>query len=109
MKLAYERGFGWFDDALDFKFFDDRYDGPFPINDPSKFEGIPGRSFLVRLYGQWSDEGNKHDFTRITKACTASQTEIKYYNDYENYYNVLVIITWTKEYSGPQPIVGSNH
>lgn len=97
MRLAYNRGAGWLDDSLTPIDLPDRYHGSFPINDPSKFRGIPGKSFLFRFYGQWSDNGAGKDF-RVAKVCTATQTAIEYYNAYDKWFNVRIVITWDREY-----------
>lgn len=96
---AYDRGSGWFDDSLKPFSPPDRYDGSFPIQKMANFEGMPDRSFKVRFYGTWSDNGEAKAFT-IDKKCTASQTEIYYYNAYDTGFpNVIITITWDREYS----------
>ena len=96
---AYNRGSGWFDDS--FAPFEpgDKYKGPFPIQDPSKFEAIPGKTFWLKFYGTWSDNGAPKAFT-IAKQCTAKKTAIFYRNAYDEYPNVIITITWNKEYPG---------
>lgn len=99
LKAAYRRPGGeWLDDSLDYNYFPDNYSGDFPINDPSKFAGIPGKTFLVRFYGYYSDGGTPRPF-QIHKDCTANQTRILYFNDYDHYPNVIVLITWDKPYA----------
>jgi hypothetical protein len=100
MKAAYDRGQGWLDDALDFRQLPWDYRGPFPLQDMTKFVGSPGRTFLVRFYGFYRDFGERRPF-RIRKDCTATQTRISYYNAFDDYPNVVVVISWDREYREP--------
>jgi hypothetical protein len=100
MKAAYNRGQGWLDDALDFREIPFDYRGPFPLQDPAKFAGIPGRTIFVRFYGFYRDFAERRPF-RIRKDCTATQTKISYYNAFDDYPNVVVIISWDREYREP--------
>jgi len=101
MKAAYRRGAGdWLDDSLNWASFGDEYNGEFPIQDKSKFAAIPNKEFLVRFYGYYSDGGTPRGF-HIIKNCTATQTQLNYYNDYDHYPNVVITITWDKPYAAP--------
>lgn len=103
VKAAYNRGpAGWFDDTLDFRELPFDYRGPFPLQDLSKFTAIPSRTFFVRFYGFYRDFGDRRPF-RIRKDCTASQTKISYYNQWDDYPNMVVVISWDREFREPPP------
>lgn len=98
MKIAYNRGSGWFDDSLESAVPPDNFNGPFPINDISKFQPLSSnKSIWVKVYGYYSDDGTARPF-RITKECTAKVTRINYFNRYDSSPNIIIDITWTKEY-----------
>lgn len=102
LKAAFNRGTGWFDDTLAAFEPGDNYNGPFPIVERPKFAAIPGRTFLLKFYGTWSDGGTPREFS-IQKNCTAKQTQILYFNAYDRYPNVTITITWDKEYEVRNP------
>jgi len=89
----------WLDDRL--KPFEpgDGYGGPFPIANPYRFAAMPNNgTFLVRIYGLFSDDGKAREFSPIPKRCTPTQTQIDFYNGHDPEANFSVTITWTKPF-----------
>lgn len=108
MKAAYNRtrpdtsppaGEGWYDDSLVPVSFPDDYRGLFPINNAANFTAMPGQSFAVRFYGSWSDGGTLKPFF-IHKDCTAVQTAWSFYNGYDHYPNLVIVVTWDRAFPG---------
>jgi hypothetical protein len=91
----------WYDDKLGWEeYWHDNESGTYTFRTPSRFAAMPNDgTFLVRLYGQWSENGTWKDF-RVTKQCTTDQTQISYFNAFDAYPNLVVTITWTKPYAG---------
>ncbi len=88
----------WLDDELGWWELQDSHDGPYGIVNPSRFAAVPNNgTFLVRFYGEFSDEGTWKEF-KIRKQCTPTQTQITYYNGRDAEPNVVITITWTKPY-----------
>ncbi|MGJ5222059.1 hypothetical protein ACQR1Q_34920 [Bradyrhizobium oligotrophicum] len=92
-------GAGWYDDSLGPVTFGDEYKGRWPIYNPQYFAAISGNYLAVRFYGSWSDGGTLRPFD-IYKDCTATQTAWRYYNAYDRYPNLVVVVTWDRPYVG---------